>query len=299
MVNVNVLYTNRSAAKRFVDSCENSFKREVLRVCDSIILNDNSKIITLCGPTCSGKTTTASILTADLENRGKRAKVLSIDDFYFSNEEMKAKKVVDFESIDAIDINHFSKVISDLINRAPVKLPVFDFSTKSRSFSEEYVPQDNDVYIIEGIQAMYPEITEILGKYNPKSIFISVAKDISVCGVEFHKNEVRLMRRIVRDYFYRNSTAYNTMLLWTNVRKNEESNIYPLANRADYIIDSLLPYEIFVISKFFLDITENYSASHFEYATIYSLRERVKSLIGSSITSDMVPQGSVFREFII
>lgn len=299
MVNVNVLYTNRSAAKRFVDSCESSFKKDVLKVCNNIILNDNSKIITLCGPTCSGKTTTASILTSDLEKKGKRAKVLSVDDFYFDRDEMKSRNISDFESIDAIDINYFQKVIFDLINCIPVKLPIFDFTTKTRNYTEEYAPFDNDVYIIEGIQAMYPEITKLLKNYNPKSVFISVAKDISLCGVEFNRNEIRLMRRIVRDYFYRNSTAVNTMELWSNVRKNEEANIYPFENRADYIINSLLPYEVFVISKYFMDITADYSVSNPGYELIYSLRDRLSTLLTSSITSDMVPQDSVFREFII
>ena len=299
MVNVNVLYTNRAAAKRFVDSCENSFKKEILNVSDSLVLNDNSNIITLCGPTCSGKTTTASILTIDLSEKGKRAKVLSIDDFYSSYDEMKLRNITNFETVEAIDIECFSKVVSDLINCIPVKLPIFNFTTKSREYSEEYIPQSNDVYIIEGIQAMYPEITDILSNYNSKSIFISVAKDISICGTEFDKNEIRLMRRVVRDHFYRGSTAANTMQLWKNVRTNEELNIYPYANKANYVINSMLPYEVFVISKYFMDITENYSKSDFGYDTIISLRERLRNLLDSSITPDMVPQGSVFREFIL
>ena len=89
------------------------------------------------------------------------------------------------------------------------------------------------------------------------------------------------------------------MQLWKNVRTNEELNIYPYANKANYVINSMLPYEVFVISKYFMDITENYSKSDFGYDTIISLRERLRNLLDSSITPDMVPQGSVFREFIL
>jgi len=299
VVNVNVLYTNRNAAQRFVDACESSFEKEVLKVSNNIVLSDNARIVTLCGPTCSGKTTTASILTSDLEEKGKRAKVLSIDDFYFSYDEMQKRNVTNFETVDAIDVEYFSSVISNLMACVPTKLPVFDFTSKKRSHTVEYIPQENDVYIIEGIQAMYPEVTAILEKYDPKSIFISVAKDISICGAEFHKNEIRLMRRLVRDHFYRGSTAVNTMMLWKNVRLNEESNIYPYASKADYIIDSLLPYEIFVIGKYFFDLTEGYPISEYGHNTIISLRERLQSLLCSCITSDMVPEGSVFREFIL
>lgn len=299
MVNVNVLYTNRSAAKRFVDSCENSFKKDILRVCNSVISDSDLKIITLCGPTCSGKTTTSAILTSDLVKKGKRVKVISIDDFYFESNEMTLRNISNFESVDAIDLDCFVDVISKLINCAPTRFPIFDFVTKNRDYSEEYIPQDNDVYIIEGIQAMYPEISAILSEYKTKSIFISVAKDINICGVEFNKNEIRLIRRVVRDYFFRNSSADRTLELWKNVRVNEEQNIYPYANKADFIIDSLLPYEVFVISKYFLDITEGFPSSAYGYKTIESIRERLACLLGSSITSDLIPQDSVFREFII
>ena len=299
MVKINALYTNYGAALRFVDNCENEFKRQIDRICNSLIFDSCVKVITLCGPTCSGKTTTATLITSLLEKSGKKAKVISVDDFYFDIEQMIERNVINFETIEAIDVKCFEEAINNLMNGNKTVLPHFDFKTKTRTFGEEYIPSDNDVYIIEGIQAMYPEIISILKRYNVKSIFINVDRSLSICDIDFTNEEIRLMRRIVRDYFYRNTNAEDTMKLWGNVRDNELSNILPYSTKADFLISSLLPYEVFIISKYFNDITECYKDYMFGYERIKSLRARLATLYDSCISSAMVPEGSVFREFIL
>lgn len=299
MVKVNVKHTDIDAAVRFVDSCEANFNKDISKICNSILADPNIKLITLCGPTCSGKTTTAAMLTAAIEKLGKRARVLSIDDFYYDQSVMAERGITDYERVSAIDVELLEKVVSDLIKGDDTMLPTFDFKTRSRAPMTKYVPNEKDIYIIEGIQAMYPEITEILGRDRVRSIYISVAKNLDVCGVVFDMNEIRLIRRIVRDFFHRNSTAAQTMQMWENVRSNEESNIFPYAKNADYVINSLLPYEPFVISGYFMDITDNYSRTDVGYNVINSLRQRLSKLTDSCITSALVPMNSVFREFIV
>ncbi len=299
MVNVNVIYTNDSAAQRFVESCENNYNKNIEKICDSIVSDRSVKIITLCGPTCSGKTTTAARLTDGLEKRGKKAKVISIDDFYFDESLMMEKNITNFEVVDAIDLELFSETVSKLVKGEKTIFPLFDFKLRKRVAGAEYVPEANDIYIIEGIQAMYPEVSAVLKQHNVKSIFINVTKDVTICDIDFRKDEIRLMRRIVRDYFNRGSAPEKTMELWGNVRENEEKSIIPYANNADYLINSLLLYEVFVISKYFIDITEDYNATKKGYEVVRSLRERLSSLTGSCISSAMVPKESVFREFIV
>ena len=91
MIVINEIYKNYDRAARFIESCENNFKRTVEKVSESILNSEGVRIVTLCGPTCSGKTTTASILTTYMEQRGKKARVLSIDDFYYGLEEMQKR----------------------------------------------------------------------------------------------------------------------------------------------------------------------------------------------------------------
>ncbi len=299
MIELNEIYTNELRAENFIYNCENNFKRNIRKIAESIAECKNISIVTLCGPTCSGKTTTASILTSHLESLGKKARVLSIDDFYFDEDVMIKNNITDFEGPDAIDLDLLESVLSQLSKKRITSIPTFDFVTHKRIAMTEYIPHHNDIYILEGIQAMYPEVQRILKGIGYKSIYISVAKTLKVCGMRFTKEELRLIRRIVRDHYHRDTTPVETMSMWPSVRKNEEKNIYPHITSADYVINSLMPYEILLLSKFFIDITENYPVTSKGYTVIEDLRRRLLTLVDNCITADFVPPESVFREFIV
>lgn len=299
MIVLNEIYKNCDRAKSFIESSENSFKRSVEKVSESILNSDGVRIVTLCGPTCSGKTTTASILTAYMEQRGKKARVLSIDDFYFGLDEMQKRGITDFEGPEAIDLPFLAETLIKLSRNEKVLLPTFDFTVHDRVSLTEYTPDKNDIYILEGIQAMYPEVRDMLSGIGYKSIYISVSKTLNVCGTRFTKEDIRFLRRVVRDYYHRNTTPEETIHLWPSVRRNEEKNIYPHMNKADYQINSLMPYEVLLLGKFFMDITENYPRTSRGYSIISAMRDKLRPLSDNCITTDMIPAESVFREFIV
>ncbi len=299
MIVLNEIYKNKKQAGRFINSCEDSFKRSVEKVADSILSNGNIRIVTLCGPTCSGKTTTASILTAYMEQKGKKARVLSIDDFYFGDEEMAKRGITDFEGPEAIDLLLLKETLEKLSRNETVFLPTFDFTVHNRVALTEYTPHENDIYILEGIQAMYPEVREMLGGIGYKSIYISVSKTLNVCGTRFTKEEIRFLRRVVRDHYHRDTTPKETVQLWANVRRNEEKNIYPYMNSADYQINSLMPYEVLLLGKFFMFVTETYPKTARGYSIVFAMQEKLKPLIDNCITTELIPAESVFREFIV
>lgn len=299
MIVLNEIYKNSTRAESFIRSCENSFKRTVEKVSESILNYGDIRIVTLCGPTCSGKTTTASILTAYMEQRGKKARVLSIDDFYFGNDEMQKRGITDFEGPDAIDLPFLEETLEKLSRNEKVLLPTFDFTVRDRVSLTEYTPDKNDIYILEGIQAMYPEVRAMLGEIGYKSIYISVSKTLNVCGTRFTKEEIRFLRRVVRDHYHRGTTPEETVQMWPNVRRNEEKNIYPHMNKADYQINSLMPYEVLLLGKFFMFITENYPKTSRGYSVISDMRDKLRTLADNCITTDMIPAESVFREFIV
>ena len=53
-------------------------------------------------------------------------------------------------------------------------------------------------------------------------------------------NDLRLMRRFVRDNSTRGVSVEKTMELWEKIRKGDEKNIFPYVDRADYILNTSL-----------------------------------------------------------
>ena len=71
----------------FVDRAESRF-RDQLRGMTEKVATSGSHIVLLCGPSSSGKTTTANLLVSDLSALGRRAVRISLDDFYRNRDVM-------------------------------------------------------------------------------------------------------------------------------------------------------------------------------------------------------------------
>lgn len=283
-------------AAAFVAFCEEEFEQKIRSAAKRALLCGN-KIITLSGPTCSGKTTTAAMLVDEIGRAGKIARVISIDDFYLDDLHLKSDGEVDFDSVNTIDIECLAEVTSCLLKGENVKIPKFDFMTGKRSGFETLVPSEDDVYIFEGIQAVYPEVVSLFGD-KCTSVFICVNDDVMFNGVYFASHEIRLLRRIVRDSLFRNTSPTETLSYWDSVRKNEEENIFPNAKNPHVEFDSFLMYELFVIAPIVRQMLSQIDSESEYYPLANSLKIRLAKIDGDLFSTSYIPKTSVFREFI-
>lgn len=290
--------TTFAEASDFINKCENNFKYKLDQTVSEIIGRGN-RVITLSGPTCSGKTTTAKALVEGLEGKGLCAVVISIDDFYLDNLRagLTPGAEIDFDSVKTIDLNYLEKFTQELFSQKKVYIPKFNFMTGIRDGYSEYTPTPNDVYIFEGIQAVYPEVTALLGE-NFTSVFINVDDEIICNGVHFAPHEIRLLRRILRDYKFRNTTPEENFHYWESVRKNEVESIFPNTVNTHFIIDSFLPYELFAIASHVIPLLRSVPESSDYKKTAYDLECRMQILCSDVYKSELIPENSIFREFI-
>ncbi len=286
-------------AKRFVDQCEEAFSKELDLTLEDVFSMTPVKTVALAGPTCSGKTTTAEKLTRRINRSGRHAVVLSFDEFFLdrSGRNNVNVEVPDYDSPAALDLDYLHTFMTRLNQGKPVLIPHYDFDVTSRVGYREFLPAERDIYVFEGIQAVYPEVTSQLGE-GYRSIFISVMRDVYYGGVSLSRHEIRLLRRLVRDYRFRGATAEFTLFLWEGVRSNEEKNIYPNAKVSDVYINSYLPYEPFVLARHAIPILESVPETS-------RFRDEAEELIGKLsafdcpyIEDSMIPENSVYREFI-
>ena len=297
MVIDNKKINNQLDAKAFVNECEENFKKTVESAAKLIAADDACRAVTLAGPTCSGKTTAATLLIKALADLGKNARIISIDDFYYPHSVMEKLGITDFEGVSAIDTNLFKTTAASLSKLETTVFPFYDFKIRDRGFYPPYTPSDNDIYIFEGIQAVYPEILECLDSFKTLSLYICVADKIEIGDVSFLPKEIRLMRRAVRDHYHRGTSVEGTMDLWDSVRLNEEENIFPYVGKEDFSINSLIPYEIFLVGKEFLLLSEDYPQNGKNCNIVFSLRERLAKIMNDYFNIGLVPENSLLWEF--
>ena len=297
MKEINITLNGNNDIIELVNQAENSFEARLNEAAEKVV-NSGVSCILLSGPTCAGKTTTAQKIISEFTKIGKDVTVISIDDFFKDVRDTRVvnkDKKIDYDSVDVIDLDELKKCIESIGVGNIINVPTFDFLTQSRTGYKQHKIGENTVIIFEGIQAVYPEITALF-KQEYIGIFIDVCEDVKINGEVFGKEEIRLIRRIVRDRRFRGASADFTFYLWESVRENEEKSIYPNKDICKVMLDSFLEHEIFLMKPYIKEaLSELPSDSHYLNEGELLLKKFDKI---QEISYDYIPENSLYTEFL-
>jgi uridine kinase len=260
------------------------------------------RLVTIAGPSSSGKTTFAKRLGIQLRVNGIEMVSLSLDNYYVDRDRTPrdSQGLPDFESLEAIDLDLFHDQLARLMAAEEVLTPRFDFITGTRRPESEGVPlrlKPNHVLVIEGIHGLNDRLTQSVPRQNTYRIFISA---LSQLAVDDHNriftSDARLIRRIVRDHLFRGFTAERTLDLWERVRRGEGRWIFPFQEQADVMFNSALVYEPAVLKVFAERFLLQVPRASRTYPEAYRLLKHLAMFV--PIFPDEVPHTSLLREFI-
>lgn len=284
----------------FITLCEQRHNRQLCEL-GNIIESDieNIRVICIAGPSSSGKTTFANRLRIELLSRGIEPIRISLDDYYLPATQTPRDEDgnPDFEDIHALDIDLINQNMIDLISGLEVTLPKFDFKIKARVPGRTLKINENQPIIIEGIHALNDLIAGTIPNHQKFKIFIAPQAQVNIDNHNpLGLTDLRLLRRIVRDYQFRNSEALETLKMWPSVRKGEFKWIYKTQESANYVFNSLLPYELPVMKKYAMPLLEKIDVDS-EY---FPVAERLMRMLKffSDLKDEDVPNNSLMREFI-
>lgn len=258
------------------------------------------KVILIAGPSSSGKTTFGKRLSVQLMVNSIKPVNLSLDN-YFVNRENTPKDEngeYDFECLEALDIETFNDNIMRLLTGEEVEIPKFSFDTGQRYYDGEKLKiNKNNVIIVEGIHGLNPKLTESLPKSSLFKIYISALTSISIDDQNLiNPADNRLIRRMVRDYKYRNYSAIDTLKRWESVLNGEEKHIIPYQEEADIMFNSALMYELGALKQQAEPLLREVMGQQPEHSKALKLL-KFFSYIRSIPTRD-IPNNSILREFL-
>ena len=278
-------------------------------ICEDCV-SHGVKVIRLSGPTCAGKTTTAHKLTAVLEAAGRVVYPISIDDFFYGRDVLEAMAdsrpdgKLDYDSVAAIDLPALARCVRDLMETGSTSIPVFDFLTGYADERRELTVPDGvePILLFEGIQAVYPEVAALFEGIPERSIFINVMKETVLVDKEgkeriFSPEDIRLLRRLVRDEAKRGTSPDFTLMLWHSVRENEICSIDPYARDCDYGIDSNMAFDVHMLAPHLRRIFAVKPCDGDEIEWAERILASVESVEG--IDPDCLAPNSLYHEFIL
>ncbi len=289
--------------EQWIENCEASFFQQLNRIAEKIREQENIKFIRLTGPTCSGKTTTSHLLIERLKESGKNVHLISIDDFYYDKEVLhrRAKEegryTPDYDSVHTIDLEELSRFVEACVGiGGECQCPIFDFTKGKRTGYRTISCKSQDCFIMEGIQVLYPEVSALLEQYPSIGIYIAPESTIFIGGQEFLPNEIRLLRRLVRDYNFRGTMPEQTFAMWDGVRENEEKNIFPYVGHCSLHIDSTMPYEIGILKPYLNRILPTVPKDSTHKGQAEEIFKQLVEVV--SISDQYIRPDSLYKEFI-
>lgn len=286
--------------KEIIQISEALHEKKIAQIAD-MIANEKKRIVLICGPSSSGKTTFARRLSIQLRVIGLEPLYLGTDDYFVErqNTPLDENGEPNFEDIESIDIGLFNKDMNDLLNGKEVDIPTFDFIEGKKNFGQRITSAKKDQpIIIEGIHGLNQKLTAGIDDCEKFKIYIS---PLTQLNIDDHNRipttDARMLRRLVRDYLFRGHSAQSTIRSWPKVRKGEDKNIFPYNGEADVFFNSVHIYELSVLKKYAEPLLQSVTREEPEYAEAVRMLKFLQFF--KTIEDDsIIVNNSIIREFI-
>lgn len=265
-----------------------------------MIAERGCRVITIAGPSSSGKTTFSYRLSTQLRTLGFKPHPVGVDDYFVNRADTPRDEDgnYNYECLEAIDIKLFNRDLNDLLSGKPVQLPTYNFITGMREYDKPVMQLDkDDILVIEGIHGLNDRLTYTIPDRDKFKIYISA---LTTLNLDAHNRipttEGRLLRRIIRDARTRGNSAQKTISMWNAVRHGESQNIFPFQEQADAMFNSALIYELAAMKLYADPLLFQVPKESREYAEAQRLLKFLDYFI--PIDPHDVPLNSILREFI-
>lgn len=276
-------------------------EKKVALIADQIANREHRpKFVLISGPSSSGKTTFSMRLRIQLMVNGIQPVVISMDNYFVNREDTPKDEngEWDFEHLHAIDLELFSQQMKDLVEGKEVELPFYNFETGKREFRGDKLQlQPDQICILEGLHALNPELTKDIPSKETFKIFVNALTTVNLDNHNWIPTaDIRLIRRIIRDYRYRGYSAQETIARCDSVQRGEERWIYPYQEEADVMFNSALLFELAVLKRHAEPILDEVPKYVDEYTDAHRLLKELSYF--EPIPEKEIPPTSFLREFV-
>lgn len=277
--------------------------KKVSQIAERIkMLQPNVKVVLITGPSSSGKTTFSRQLSVHLRVNGLHPINISLDDYYHDRDSDRTPKNADgtynYEDLESIDYELFNQHLFKLIEGEEVEIPIFDFQlSRKLDVGKKIHLCEGGVLIIEGIHALNEKLSYLVETKNKYKIYCSPLADLNINDLyPVAASDARLVRRMVRDFQFRNSSVENTLSMWKAVQNGEIKNIFRYNESADCIYNTAIIYEFAVFKPYIEPMLKGVTKD----TPYYSQAQRLLRVFEKfdAMSSDFIPANSLIREFI-
>ena len=284
-----------------IQMCEVHQDKYISQIADQIAeTKPTPRFVLVAGPSSSGKTTFSKRLELHLRVNGLGAVRIEVDNYFRDRAQTPRdpSNKIDFEHIEAVDLPLLNEHLRALEDGKRVELPTFNFKQGVKEFRGDHLQlETGQVVILEGIHCLNPLLTEHVAEEHKFKIYVSALTQLMLDRNNLiSTTDLRLLRRMIRDYRTRGKSALMTLQLWQSVRDGEQRWIFPYQKEADAAFNSALAFEPAVLKNYVRPLLSEVKPFDREYADARRLLAFLELI--NSTSAEHVPPTSLIREFI-
>ena len=284
-----------------IQMCEVQQDKKLSQIADRIAhIKPTPRFVLIAGPSSSGKTTFSKRLELHLKVNGLSAVRIEVDNYFRDRSQtpLGQDNKLDFEHLEAVDLVMLNAHLCALEEGKEVELPTFNFKQGIQEFRGQRLKLEaNQVVILEGIHCLNPRLTEHVPDEHKFKVYVSALTQLTLDNNNLiSTTDLRLLRRMVRDYRTRGKSALMTLQMWRGVRAGEQRWIFPYQKEADAAFNSALPFEPAVLKTYVRPLLSEVKPFDREYADARRLLAFLELV--NSTSAEHVPPTSLIREFI-
>lgn len=301
----NVPQLNEKAKRDGIDELilmsEAKIERELVEL-SNIIASQRPfrRFILISGPSSAGKTTFSHRLKTHLSVLGYHPHTIAMDDFFINRDQcpLLPDGTPDFEGLRAIDLALLQETIHDLLQGKEREIPHYNFQKGRREWRGEFLRlSESDLLIMEGIHGLNPKVIEGFHSDEVFRIYVNALTHLNLdAHTRIPTGDYRLIRRMVRDYQFRNFLAQQTLEGWKHVREGEDHYIYPYQEEADVIFNTSMVYEMMILKRIALPLLEAITPKEPAYVEARRLLSLLQYF--DEADSTHIPSHSILAEFV-
>jgi uridine kinase len=268
------------------------------------------RLFFVSGPSSSGKTTTTEKIKERLVKKGVNIATISVDDFFYSLGEhpMDWFKDHHYETPFALDLEAINDTITRLLKGEEVIMPRYNFKTGMREDGDPMRVEDDQVVFLDSLHGLYRHMTMGVPDSMKFKLYIEAFNSIfdgdgSSRIISGH-TDIRMLRRMLRDYKHRNHDPIKTAGHWHYVREGDLRYILPFMGTADFVVNGGLAFDWPVLKAYAKDHFPKVSDFSTERLDSYLRVKRIRKIfdtladVSIDVCEKVIPADCHIREFI-
>ncbi len=298
---IDVEYINESMKDdlSFIFRCEENFHDKISRAAVKILeRRADHPVVLITGPSGSGKTTTAMRLKDYLNNLDVPVTMLSMDNFFLPVNQ-RPPEAEDWESPYCVDWNWLNEAVRALKDGREAEVPQYDFKTSDRKEPLRIQGAPDGLIIVEGIHMLNPIIFDQLKDISTGVYVAPRTRIVTMEDRVLRPEQVRIARRMLRDYSGRGRSLRDTVTMAKSVDKGEMQHIQPYKDNARIHIDTFHDYELCILAQHLREILKDMVPLDMDFISENRLMELYQAArVLPGLKTGYIPRDSIVREFI-